>query len=746
MADASGAVEKKPRKKARRAADGAPKPATAGAADTATDDVAEKDLTRDTELVHDRGKEGEDLKDKLLKIYADVEKGFIDQAQRADDQMDFWDAYNCILGGFQAYSGNAQIFVPLIHNAVNARATRFVNQLFPKGGRYVEVVSTDDEEPHALVALLEHYVRKAKLRTEVAPALCVNGDIEGQYNVYVGWSSKSRHVVWKETRPVEVEGTTIAGVGDEVEEIVEDVILDDHPIVEVIPDADVCIRPATANSVEEALELGGTVTIIRRWTEAQLEQMQDDGDIVDEEATAVLETMGQWNEKQGQVNAAKNHADAAGIKAKGKILLGYETWVKLDIDGEKRLCMIKFGGEKVILSARLNPYWNDRCALISVPVKKVANVVKGQSPAEPCMKLQYAANDVMNEGMDSATYALLPIIMTDPLKNPKTNTMILDLAAVWEVDPNSTKFAQFPELYKAAFDIIPNLRAAIEQTLSVSPAMMPQSTGGKGKRNQAEIALEQQVDILSTADAVTVLEEGVFTPVLMRFAELDAQFRQDEITVRAFGHMGMRASMERVKPLQLGTRYDFLWYGVEQARNAAQRQQQIALLNVLRGIPPQLLPGRKLNLVPALDAAVADVFSSRIAPYVFEDISKQFSYSPEQENKLLAEGQLWPVSPMDDDAKHMQAHQQAAQESGDPHGTLRQHIMWHRAAQVQKAMAAQAQQQGNPGTPGGAGPGIAGQPRMGAQPANPRQGKGPPGTISQDRMPASGAVVAPRRA
>ena len=50
------------------------------------------------------------------------------------------------VGGGQAYSGNSQIFVPLIHNAVNARATRFVNQLFPKGGRYVEVVSSDGED------------------------------------------------------------------------------------------------------------------------------------------------------------------------------------------------------------------------------------------------------------------------------------------------------------------------------------------------------------------------------------------------------------------------------------------------------------------------------------------------------------------------------------------------------------------------------------------------------------------------
>ncbi|MDE2470600.1 MAG: hypothetical protein KGL35_18095, partial [Bradyrhizobium sp.] len=398
---------------------------------------------------------------------------------------------------------------------------------------------------------------------------------------------------------------------------------------------------------------------------------------------------------------------------------------------------------KIILSCRLNPYWSDRCPLISVPAKKVAGVVKGMSQVEPCCKMQYAANDAVNEGMDSATYSLLPIIMTDPAKNPKTNTMILDLAAVWETSPNDTKFATFPQLYKEAFEIVGACQAQIFQTLGVNPAMLPQSTGGKNKRNQAEIALEQQVDILMTADAVTVLEEGVFTEILMRFAEMDAQFRNDEITVRAYGHMGMRAAMERIPPLQLGTRYSFLWYGVEQARNAAARQQQIALLNVARGIPPQLLPGRKLNLVPALDAAFADVFSSRLAPYIFEDVSKQLTYDPELENTILEEGHNWIPSPLDDDAKHIEVHTAAMQKTGDGAGTIKQHIVQHRVQQLMKAMAHQAQQQGSPGTPGQ--PGIAGQPRMGAQPQGPRLIKQAPGAIAPDRLPAAGAAVMPRR-
>lgn len=704
-----------------------------------------KKVTRDTELCRRKR-----IEDKLLELYNSISDGYIAQAGRSDDSQDYWDVYNSKLGNNQYYNGVSKIFVPLVHDAVNARSTRFVNQIFPKGGRYVEVVSTDGTEPYAIMSLLEHYVRKSKLRTEVAPALCVSGDVEGQYNVYVEWSTRARHVSWIEKVPVKVGAMEVPEeLEDGVDEIQNDVILDDYPIVEVLPDADVLILPATSNSVEDALAKGGSVTIIRRWTKAQLKEMQDDGEVNDERAEALISEMDQVA-KQSEKNPPKKHADAAGIKAKGKICQGYETWTRIKIEDDMRLCRVFYGGDKTVLSCKLNPNWSDRCPLISIPVKKVAGVVKGISQVQPVAQIQYAANDAINEGMDSAAYALLPIIATDPLKNPKFATMIMDLAAVWEVDPNSTKFMTFPQLWKDAFEILGACKQQVFQSLSVTPAMMPQGTGGKSKRNQAEIAIEQQVDILTTADAVTV-QEDVYTGIVERFAELDAQYRRDEITIKQFGYLGMKASMEKVPPLQLGTRYQFLWFGVEQARSAAQLQQQIALLNVIKGIPPQMMPGRRLNMVPAIEHAMSSTFGPRIAPLIFEDLTSQFSYPPEAENEILGTGQLWPVSPLDDDTQHMQVHTEALKDPaylGDPSGALRKHIAQHRMSQIQKAMQQQQQgaQPGLPGSPGGAGqPGAAGAPKPGGQAGPAKNVKGPPGMIHQDRLPAAGATGMPRK-
>src|SRR6185437_13744880 len=343
------------------------------------------------------------------------------------------------------------------------------------------------------------------------------------------------------------------------------------------------------------------------------------------------------------------------------------------------------------------------------------------SKITPVAELQYFSNDIIMEGADSATFGMLTITMTDPLNNPKLATMVLDLGAVWKTNPNDTKFATLPHMWKDAVEIVGTLKAQIFQTLSVNPAMIPQSTGQKSKRSQAEIANEQAVDILTTADAVTVQEEGIWTPIIERFAAYDAQFRRSDITVRKFGPMGRQVDMEKVPPLQLGQRYEFRWFGVEAARNLADMQQQIAGMNVLRGIPPGMTPGRKLDLTPLVDHFVSNAFGPRLAPLIWRDMRKELSVDPETENGMLLDGFDVAVSPYDDHPRHIAAHLEAMRQ-GDPSGAIRVHVMKHQMVMAAAAGAGMAAE-GQPGTPGGAGPGVAGVPRQGAQPANPRQQK-----------------------
>ena len=281
---------------------------------------------RDDEL---SGKSG--VSKKVLEIARDVEKGFTDQRDRSDDIQDYWDAYNCKLGEKQFYNGNSRIFVPIIKDAITARKTRFVNQMFPQSQRYVEVTTTDADIPHALMAILEHYVRKTKLRTRVMPALSVNGDVEGQYSLYVGWKENKRNVVRKVQKPIEVDGLQHGDV-DQVEDIEESEEVDAGPDIQVLADNDLLILPSTVDTIEEAIEAGGSVTILRRWSKAKIAQLIKDKDIDKSKGEALIESMNKVsNGESERRNTAKDLADAAGIKAKGKHALVYEIWAKLKI-------------------------------------------------------------------------------------------------------------------------------------------------------------------------------------------------------------------------------------------------------------------------------------------------------------------------------------------------------------------------------------------------------------------------------
>lgn len=702
---------------------------------------------RDDELSGDKK-----IRERVLDLMKDVAKGFEAQWDRGNDQLDYWDIYDQIPSARQAYSGNSQVYLPIVYQAIEARVVRFVNQIFPRSQRSVDCISSD-EKPFDIMALLEHYIRKARLRTQVIPALMRNGDVEGQYNLYVSWENSSRHVIYRTKPKLDIEGEEVDDPTAEDEDYDVEEVETFHmsPVVEVLADADVLVLPHTANSVGEALAKGGSATVIRRWSRARVEQAIDEDEIDEEVGEELLSLFGSNKDEQGAPTTNKKHVDAVGITmgSGGKELTLYETWTKLKVDGERRLCRIYYAGtkgdagtEEVIASVKRGPYWNDKCPILSAPVKKVSNVFKGKSQVKPVQDLQYAANDTFNEGMDSAAYALMPIVMTDPVKNPRVGSMVLNLAAIWETNPNDTKFAQFPQLWKDAFQIISQIKTEIFQILSVSPAQMPQSTGRKdGKRNQAEIALEQQVDILSTADVSTNLEDEILTPLLRWFVDLDYQFRDKPITVKQFGQMALRAKMVDVPIIENSRRFEFRWWGVEAARGAQAIQQQVSMINVIKQIPPQSYEGYKLNLVPVVLSLVENTFGARLTPEIFENLKQKLSMDPEMENEFLMEGLDLPVHELDEDQEHMKIHLKAMV-NGDEHGSVRQHLLLHKQQMNQKMMMAaqsiQAMQgQGMSGQPPGGGP------RQGAQPGQSRGGQQPPGAIHKDRMQDPGA--APRR-
>ena len=681
----------------------------------------------------------EELSDKpevmesLLEMYREIETGFENQYDRSNEQMDFWDLYNCKLGMRQYYAGNSKIFVPIVHDAIQARVTRFSNQIFPQNGRYIEVTTMDGEMPHGEMSLVEHYIKKTKMRTVVVPALLRNGDVEGQYNVYVSWRERKRHVTFKKPRPELVDQA-----GQVPDDVQHETITEGRPHVEVIADSDILVLPHTADTMPDALDAGGSVTILRRWSKSKIKQMIENEEILDDAGDTLLEEMA--GEKAAvAINKQKVVVDAAGIKlTQGgmKHALVYETWTNLTIGNERRLCKIYYGSEKIVLSARRNPNWSDKMNLFSCSAEKIQGVFKGKSKLVPCEQIQIYANDAINEAADSSMFSMMPIVMTDPERNPRIGSMVLSLAAVWECDPQSTVFAKFPDLWKAGFEIVASCKAQIMQSLSVSPAAITQSASQKAKPSQADIAREQQVDILTTADAVTLIEEGILTPVVNFMVELDHQYRSEKLMIRQYGEKGLRAKMDWVDPIQMDKKLSYRWFGVEQARSAMQMQQQISFANVLGSIPPDKYPGHRLNLIPMITQMVENVFGPRLAPLIFEDEKAQMTIPPDTENEWMVKFNLnLAIHPMDEDLQHLQEHAKAMQQTGDPLGNIRAHMARHQFQMQlkQQAMLAQQVAQMGGGPPGGGG----GGPRPGAQSRPPRGGQGPPGMVNRDQLTAA---------
>jgi len=168
-------------------------------------------------------------------------------------------------------------------------------------------------------------------------------------------------------------------------------------------------------------------------------------------------------------------------------------------------------------------------------------------------------------------------------------------------------------------------------------------------------------------------------------------------------------------------------------------QQQIAAVNVLKGIPPQMLNGRTLDVGPFAEMLAETAFGPEIAPRILLDQRNQFKMDPVIENEMLWNGFEVDVHEADDDPAHLQSHMQAAAMSGDPVGYFKTHMQKHMAQLQKKREMAMGPppQQGLPGAPGGAGPGVPGTPRPGAMPApgGPRPAQNPPGAIQADAMP-----------
>lgn len=669
-------------------------------------------------------------------LYEKLEKAYENRDDIDSEIAENWDIYNAQLGDNQVYNGNTKTYVPAVRDAVNARAKRTLKQLFPNKYSHVEAVGVNADKPAAQLALLEHYIRTTKLKS-VVRSMLIAGDVTGQWGIMIDWYKMTRTVSGAVRRNPIVEG-----LEDEVVDPTDsEEVLEDYEVTEEGPELvdfaaeDLVVLPPNAPSIEKS-----KVSCLKlRMTKDQVKKMVDEGVFHIKEDTE-LDDWVKGHKGRERKNPDKERLSAAGIKTEGTLSVALIYWAQTLLEfepGKKQLADVYMAGKDEILGILKAEQWGGKRSIITAPVDRVSGSFTGKPKISAGVKqLQYSLNDFWNMGQDSAMYSLLPVVMTDPVKNPNYAMMVYGLAAVWPVDPNSTKPISFPQLWKDAEGICAGIKSQIQESMDVNPMMM--GVMPKGRKNNQMVGGVQQEQSVSVTDHAERFEEEILNPLMERLFEYDAQYRSKELEVVTLGELGARSMIQSIPVQQWGERYFFQWTGTDFAMNMQRMQQQIATMNVLRGIPPQQLNGRRLDITPILESLVGNVFGAELGSKILIDERQQFTVPPEVEDEMLV-NQIYPeVHPADDDMQHLQAHQQSAQMTGDPSGMFRRHIQEHmKQLQGKRQAALPPPPQGAQGMPGGAGPGVAGTPRMGAQPGQTRPMQQPAGMIPQDNMPGA---------
>lgn len=668
------------------------------------------------------------VKIELGKIYDCIVTGFDDKSEQTNVIERAWDIYNCTLNENQVYDGDSHVYLPIVHDAIEARITRFSNTIFPSTGRYSQVLSSDAKVPYETMAILDNYVEKCGLRDSVIPSLMRAGDIEGQYSLFVSWKDFTRHAIKKTQKSSIGDEEGEVDAGEKIPDIEIEEVDDSRPDVMVLDARDLLIQPASVDDIDDA----DVVAVALRMTKGKIQDMIDSGEFDEEAGEDLIDNMGMAG-REKQPDPDKKNLNAAGIKTDSrgnKTALVYMIWTKLKIGGKRRRCVAYMVGGDNILSCKRNPYWSDRIPVITQAALKVNGSIWGKSRVQVVEKAQYAANDAFNMGQDSIRYCLMPVTRVDP-EVFNASSVVLTMGSMWLGPKDGVEILNFPNKWPDAERVVQECRNQIMQSLGTNPAMLPMGGAGK-KPTQAQISQEQQVALEATADVVTILETAVLNNLLRWFYELDYQYRDTHITVQRFGPVGVQAEMQSVAPVLVDTKYTFKWYGTEGQKSAQQIQQMISLLGVISKMPPEQLNGARINALPIIEAACLSTFGPRIAPTVIINDQHDLSISPHEEDSLIWDGFPVMVHPADDDVKHLQIHQLAAQMTGDPTGNFKIHINDHIKQLKKKSppMQPPPSAQAGPPPPQGGGP-----TRPGAQVGGPTGPQQPAGAVRPDQMP-----------
>jgi len=265
-----------------------------------------------------------------------------------------------------------------------------------------------------------------------------------------------------------------------------------------------------------------------------------------------------------------------------------------------------------VLRAIENPFWHKQPPYRMGRMGTVVGRVYGTGIAEGIEQLQVLLNDQTNQAMDCATYALNPIVLTNPNgilgtlpeMEPGVQFLVNDIN-------NAVKFDRPPADLIQVGGILTAQTASMIQDYSNSPAVLSGgSAPGRAFKTATGIGAAQRNATVPLQEIIRLSEKEVFQPMLRMFWSLEEQFGDPTLP---FNLLGVQKVTKTIRDL-VGD-WDFEWLASTQTTNQQVKSGQLMefLSLIMNPQLVQMLQQKQVdvNPVPILSRLYTEGFGFR---------------------------------------------------------------------------------------------------------------------------------------
>jgi hypothetical protein len=586
------------------------------------------------------------------------------RSQRAERETRWQDAYDQWSIGKQDplnvdnYIGRANIKYPAVRKEIETMSRRLVKAMFPEDYLKAEPTLTMlDDMAIANTQVVRHYFDNVmNLPQKVEPWVkqCV---MYGTSPLRTFWKKEENEIIYK--KKFFTKGPDGQLIPD-MKRVKEKVTKYEGPVVRTEDMFQTWAYPSTANDPSELKRTYWRTKVNWQFIEAGIKKeifylgderqaIKDSGkmsDIPFDMKQQQLQSMGD----SGQFSEHREQKLYDYLECWGQAVLPngeLTNYVWANLNENPRWC----------IRLQQNPYWHQ-----SPPfnwgrfIKPPGNEFYGRGLPEAIIDLGHMLNDVLNQGMDSATYNLSAITIINPAFAPNADSFEVQPGAVWWADPNAVKPLQFPDLTDVMMKNMNGLKEVISQCSDNTP-QLPDPLAGKARSTgQAQLAInEWQTDLYSFVNSF--ISESM-EQTAMQVHSMLQQNLPDETLIRVAGKYSGEWINRVLTPADICGNLSFKWMGAIQVENqSVKTQQMLNFLKIYPSIPPQA--GVTIDWGNLITMLLRDGFQIKNPETIVSSSRLSASVAPFIEDKILILGGEVEVCVQDDDDAHMADHKQA---------------------------------------------------------------------------------------